>query len=309
MQQIRDLHSLHLDGAWLSVGVYDGVHLGHCTILEPMAAGAHAAGSPAVVLTFDPHPAVVLNGPREGFLLTSPAERAERLAELGVDVLVTFPFNREAAATPARAFVETLQAHLGLRQLWVGEGFALGHNREGDIPTLAEYGRELGFSVNAVRPLEMGGAPVSSTRIRGHLAAGEVEAANALLGRAYSLRGTVAPGDGRGRTIGIPTANLSVTAERAVPANGVYAGRARLGGESHPAVTNIGVRPTFEQATPRRTVETHLLDFEGDLYGREVELSFAARLRGEQKFDGVEALVTQIHADIERAREVVGEEG
>ncbi|MBI3158724.1 MAG: bifunctional riboflavin kinase/FAD synthetase [Chloroflexi bacterium] len=307
MQHTHNLQTLSLNGAWLSVGVYDGVHLGHRAVLEPMIAAAHAAAAPAAVLTFDPHPAVVFSGPRDDFLLTTPAERADLMDALGVDVLITFPFSQAAAATPARQFVESLHAHLGLSQLWVGEGFAMGHNRQGDIATLADYGKELGFAVRAIPPLEMDGAAVSSTRIRAHLAGGDVEAANALLGRAYSLRGVVVRGDGRGRTIGIPTANLSIPTERAVPANGVYAGWAKVGEAQWPAVTNIGVRPTFASDAPMRTVETHLLDYEGDLYGRELELSFTARLRGEQKFSGVEALVAQIHADIARAREVVGE--
>lgn len=303
MLHTRDLESLSLVGAYLSVGVFDGVHRGHRAILEPMVAAARAVGATAVALTFDPHPAVVFSGPREGFLLTSPDERAVYLERLGVDVLITYPFSRDAAATPARQFVEVLKRHLGFSKLWVGHDFAMGYKREGDVPTLKALGAEMGFEVHAIAALENGEGPISSTRIRQHLAAGEVESANALLGRPYSLRGVIIRGDGRGRTIGIPTANLQLSPDRATPANGVYAGWAVVGKERVMAVTNIGVRPTFEHAAPRRTLEAHLLDFDRDLYGLEIELEFTARLRGEQKFSGVDALVTQIHADIQQARQ------
>ncbi|TAK14335.1 MAG: bifunctional riboflavin kinase/FAD synthetase [Anaerolineae bacterium] len=303
MQHTRDLQSLSLTNTFLSVGVFDGVHRGHRAILEPMVAAARAAGTTAVALTFDPHPTVVFSGPRDGFLLTSPEERAELLGALGLDVLITFPFSRDAAATPARDFVEALHARLGLKELWVGHDFAMGYKRQGDVSTLRALGAELGFTVNAVPALENGDGPISSTRIRQHLAAGEVQFANSLLGREYSLRGVVIRGDGRGRTIGIPTANLNIPPDRATPANGVYAGWAQIGAERVMAVTNIGLRPTFEQAAPRRTVEAHLLDFDRDLYGTELALSFAARLRGEQKFSDIDALVAQIRNDIEQARQ------
>lgn len=302
MQHTRNLQTLSLNDSWVTVGVYDGVHRGHRALLEPLVAGARAAGAPAVALTFDPHPAVVFSGPQEDFLLSSPEERAALLGELGLDVVITYPFSQAAAAIPALDFMKTLQAHLGLRHLFVGHDFALGHKRQGDAATLAAYGEQLGYRLHAIPALEMAGAPVSSSRIRAHLHAGEIEAANALLGRAYRVQGLVLRGAGRGRTIGIPTANLNISASHAIPANGVYAGWAHLAGERIPAVTNIGLRPTFENAAPARTIEAHLLDYEGDLYGRSLELTFDARLRGERKFPGVEALVAQIQADILEAR-------
>ncbi len=305
MQHTRNLQTLYLTNAWLTVGVYDGVHRGHRALLEPMVAAAHAAGAPAVALTFDPHPAVVFSGPQTDFLLTSPEERAARLAELGVDVVITYPFSQAAAAIPAREFMETLRAHLGLNHLWIGYDFALGHKRQGDAAALTDYGQQLGYRVARVPALELDGAPVSSSRIRAALQAGEIQTANDLLGRAYSLQGVVLRGAGRGRTIGIPTANLNVAADRVVPANGVYAGWVQLEGERIPAVTNVGLRPTFESDAVARTIEAHLLDYEGDLYGRSLELTFEARLRGEQKFPGVEALVAQIRADIEAGREIL----
>ncbi len=295
-----------MDDSWLTIGAFDGVHQGHREILRKLTAGAHAVGAPAVVLTFFPHPMAVLHGPQFSFYLTTPEEKAFLLAEQGVDVVITHLFNRQLASTSARRFMTDLQAHLGIKQLWVGYDFALGRNREGDVDGLRRLGEEMGYALEVVSPVGADGEVVSSSQIRALLLAGEVGRAGDLLGWPYLITGEVVRGEGRGRKIGVPTANLKVWEERMVPGSGVYACRARLRGTPHLAVANIGVRPTFEAHPVAPRVEAHLLDFEGDLYGQEMELEFLERLRGEVRFPDAEALAAQIQVDIGQAREVLG---
>jgi riboflavin kinase/FMN adenylyltransferase len=305
MQHHHSLDTLSLPNSWLTIGVFDGVHCGHQQIIRDLVAGAHAAALPAVVLTFDPHPAAILRPQANLQSLTSPDERAALLGELGVDHVITHPFNRAVAALSAEDFLRQLKAHLGFTHFRVGYDFKMGRDRAGDIPRLRELGEQMGYALSVADPLTRGDAPVSSSRIRAALADGRVEEAAAQLGRRYAVSGAVVPGAQRGRSIGIPTANVAVPAGRAVPAYGIYACLVQVDGQTYGAATNIGVRPTFETSPVPPTVEAHLLDFDQDIYGREVRLEFAARLRGEQKFDGVAALVAQIHADIARTREVL----
>lgn len=307
MQHFASLQAAQLQHAWLTIGAFDGVHLGHQQILQQLTARAHAKAAPAVVLTFNPHPQEVLRGPRSRFYLTTPQQQAEQFAALGVDVLIAHPFTGETAATSARDFVGQLKQHLGLAQLWVGHDFALGRNREGDFAALSALGAEVGFSVHAVPALELDGGVVSSSRIRDLIAAGEVAAAKRLLGRPFALQGPVVAGAQRGRSIGIPTANLAADEKQALPANGVYVTRARLGAQTWGAVTNVGLRPTFEDGAPAPVVEAHLLDYAGgEFYGERMTLEFLSRLRPEQRFDGVQALLAQIQQDIAAARAQLG---
>jgi riboflavin kinase / FMN adenylyltransferase len=301
----HSLDDVSLDECWLTIGVFDGVHRGHQEILTGLAASARQAGLPAAALTFHPHPAAVLGRGTGLRYLTLPEERAALLADLGMDLVITLPFTRELADLTAETFMSRLRDRLGVSRLRVGYDFALGRDRKGDVPALTEIGRRLGYTVETVPAVTNGEQVVSSSLVRSRLAAGEVESAAAALGRPYALSGPVVRGDGRGRKIDIPTANLAVPPEKVVPANGVYACRAWLGGESHPAVTNVGVRPTFtpEQVTP--AVEAHILDFDAEIYSRELRLEFVARLRDEMKFPGVQALVEQIRADISRARDLL----
>ncbi len=305
MRHFESLEQVSLSNAWLTIGSFDGVHRGHQEILRRLTAGARASASPAVVLTFHPHPSVVLRGSSGPVYLTSPQERAALLDGLGIDVVVTQAFDRRLASTPARDFVARLVEHLGLRSLWVGYDFALGRGREGNIPTLRRLGEEFGFQVEIVPPVTLGAQIVSSSLIRATLAAGNVEEAARLLGRPYRVAGDVVHGDGRGKTIGVPTANLAVWAEQIVPGVGVYACRARTGDQIRPAAVNIGVRPTFDGQTVTPQVEAHLLDWESDLYGKRVQLDFIARLRGEQRFPNVQALVAQIHQDLLATRQIL----
>lgn len=284
----------------LTIGSFDGVHRGHCHLIDSMTHEAHAAGRVAVAVTFDPHPGALL-GRRPQATLSTIEERALLLSELGVDLLVVLPFTPTVAGTPALRFVTGLCQHLRMAELWAGPDFALGHRRMGDVPRLRRLGQRMGFRVRVIEPLQWMGSAVSSTRIRAALTGGDVEEANGCLGRPYRLSGVVVRGRGLGRTMGIPTANLEPPPGRLIPANGVYAGLAHTERDGEwSAVVNVGVRPTI--SADRLTVEAHLLDFEGDLYDQSLAVDFVARLRDEEVFPSLNALVEQIQADIVRAR-------
>lgn len=296
---------------YVTIGVFDGVHRGHQRLITEMVEAAHSTNSVAIALTFDPHPAVALGRePKPLPLLTTMEERAELLAALGLDLLVVLPFTSATARTPAADFVEAFMSHLCLTELWVGHDFALGYRREGSVSFLRRLGAARGFTVCVVEPLAWGGAPVNSSRVRAALRAGDIHQATGCLGRPYRLAGIVVHGDGRGGGISVPTANLSPLPERLVPAGGVYACLAhteRL--ETHPAVVNIGARPTFAGVSDSQelAVEAHLLDFDADLYGQTLALDFIARLRDERAFPTASALVAQIHKDIAQAQVVLGD--
>jgi riboflavin kinase/FMN adenylyltransferase len=304
MQHLTSLETINLRRTWLTIGVYDGVHRGHRTIINQLTAGAHAVGAPAVVLSFHPHPARVLNPHSSLQYLTTPERRAELFGDLGIDVVVTLPFTHDFAQQPGRAFLASLHTRLDIEALWVGYDFAMGRNRDTDAQALQALSGTFGFQLNIVHPVAHAGEVISSSRIRSLLLTGEIAAANQLLGWQYCLSGAVIPGDGRGRTIGIPTANLDFWDEQVLPASGVYACRAAVDGQEYLAATNIGVRPTFDGGN-RRHVEAHLLDADLDLYGKSLRLTFIERLRGEIKFPNVQALVSQINQDIEHTRRLL----
>ncbi len=230
-------------------------------------------------------------------------ERLELLRATGVDFVATITFTSSLAQLSGREFLSTLENVLQVKHVIVGPGFALGRGRETDSRQLAELGLELGFVFEVVPPLVEDGAVISSSAIRDALATGDVRRAAHLLGRRFSLTGPVVHGDRRGGSIGFPTANIGIGADRCLPGDGVYATRAFVGEAMFPSATNIGLRPTF--GVNGRTVETHLIDFEGDLYGREIRIEFVERLRGEERFAGVEALKAQIAQDVQRAREIL----
>jgi len=286
--------------AVLTMGKFDGLHLGHQRLIGTAVERARDLGMISAVLTWDPHPNAVLRPDQPLRLLTTVEERAEQIAALGPDLLIVAPFTRETMATAAQDYMAQICAALPLRELWVGEDFAMGRGRAGDVPSLMAIGRDLGFAVGAVSKIVIDGAPVSSSRVRELLGAGDVGGAVPLLGRPFGLRGVVVEGDKRGRQIGFPTANVAIDPDHVLPADGVYACLVEHEGRRLLAVTNIGVRPTFNGL--RRTVEAHLLDWSGDLYGRSIRVEFVQRLRGEQKFSGVEALVAQIRQDADKAR-------
>jgi riboflavin kinase/FMN adenylyltransferase len=288
----------------VTIGAFDGVHRGHQYLIRQLREQAETTGQVPVVLTFYPHPEMVLCGFRPGFYLTLPDEKARLLGDLGVELVVTHPFNEEIRHIRAADFVKNLLTHLKMASLWIGANFALGYKREGNVAFLQAQGQQLGFDVRVVDLMDAGGERVSSSRIRQALINGQVTEAGRLLGRPYRISGTVVKGDERGRTIGFPTANLDIKEEQAVPAGGVYAGWAQVGSDRYPSVANIGVRPTFD-GIGKMTIEAHLLDYSGDLYGQEISLSFTERLRDEKKFSGIEELVSQIQRDIIKGRELL----
>lgn len=289
----------------LSIGVFDGVHPGHRTVLTRAMADAAAIGGTAVALTFDPHPARFLRPENAPRLLTSTAHKARLIEAIGVPALLIVPFDAEFAAQSPDAFVRRLAgAARPLRQICVGENWAFGKGRAGDVSLLRRLGAEIGFAVAEIPAVRIDGAVVSSTRIREAVERGDLAAARRLLGRDYTILGTVEPGDRLGRTIGFPTANLRAHNEQ-FPPDGVYAVRVSGGGDRWPGVANIGFRPTVATGTAERKLEVHLLDFSGDLYGRDLEVDFIRFLRGEKKFAGLDALKAQIARDAADARAVL----
>lgn len=296
-------------GVVLTIGVFDGVHLGHQDLIRRVVERARTLKARAVVLTFHPHPRSVVAPRSHWGYLCSLEERIARIAELGVDLLMVLRFTPELAAMPAEDFVRKLAGHLPLLELHVGADFGLGKDRQGDVALLQRLGRELGFALYPVSPVCLDGRVVSSTHIRALILAGQVAEAGRWLGRRFSLRGEVVSGAGRGRQLGFPTANLHLHPRQLLPADGVYAVWVRLppawGWPSpHPGLAYIGRRPTFGPG--RRAVEIHLLDFSGDLLGCELRADFVERLRPEQTFPGPAELVAQMERDAARVREILG---
>jgi riboflavin kinase/FMN adenylyltransferase len=304
MHRYESLDEVSFSDSWLTIGVFDGVHRGHQQLVSRLVSGAHDEGTAAIVLTFAPHPALILGG-REIRCLTTAAERADLLARLGVDALITEPFTRELSRVSAEDFVRRLKERLGLRHLLIGYDFALGNGREGNSSRLKEIGRELGFVVEVVEAMGDDSGVFSSTEIRKLVFLGQVAEAAHLLGHAYALSGTVVHGDGRGHRINVPTANLAYPPEKVIPANGIYACWARLPAGVYRAAVNIGINPTFTPDKPTPSVEAHLLDFAGEIYGQTMRLDFVARLRDEIRFGSVDALVQQIQTDVGQVRKLL----
>jgi riboflavin kinase/FMN adenylyltransferase len=291
-------------GAVATVGNYDGIHLGQRAVLERVVERARRLGRPALAITFQPHPLRVLAPERAPRRLTTDVQQGRLLAGLGLDALYVLEFTPELASWSAERFVrEILAGRLAVHELHVGSRFTFGRGRQGSLALLERLGPELGLRAFGVPELEVGGAPVSATRIRGALAGGRVEEAAELLGRPYAVDGRVVEGDRRGRTLGFPTLNLATTNE-ILPADGVYVTEADFParGERVPGVANVGLRPTIGlDVAP--LVEAHLLDFDRECYGEEAEIRFLARLRPERRFPSLAALTEQIARDVRSARE------
>lgn len=284
----------------LTIGVFDGVHRGHQHLIGRLRAAAAAADLASVVVTFHPAPISVLRPDIRLSYITTLEERLALLRAQGVDEVGRLTFTSDLAQVSARDFVSGLREELDMRLLIGGPDLAVGRAREGTVEWLRAFGAEHSFSVETVAHISDGGHKMGSSGIREALVAGDVETAGRLLGRPYAVHGPVVHGFQRGRTIGFPTANLAVAADLAIPAYGVYVTRAYLNERAYPAVTNIGRRPTFDDGPP--SVETHLLDLDLDLYDQEMRIELLARLRGEQKFTGVEELFAQIGRDVAQAR-------
>jgi riboflavin kinase/FMN adenylyltransferase len=304
MIHVRSIDDISLQNSWLTIGVFDGVHRGHQEVVQRLTSGAKQAGAPAVVVTFWPHPATVVGGGRVR-CLTTDDERAALLASFGVDAVVTHAFDATVAATSARDFVAGLQNRLGFRHLLIGYDFALGKDREGNGSRLVEIGRNLGYTVDVVPALGDESGVISSTEIRKLVATGEVAEAAKLLGHRYSLHGPVVHGDSRGRELGFPTANIDYPPEKILPANGVYACWAWVDERPYEAAINVGIRPQFHSGAEAPLVEAYVLDFDRQIYAEDLRLEFVVRLRDEQKYGSVPALVEQIQRDVDLTHKIL----
>ena len=304
--RLEPLRPLGLGPVAVAVGNFDGVHRGHQVLVSEALSAARGGAGGALVLTFDPHPSRVLSPDRAPSTLMTLEQRLEALGRAGADRVAVLPFDRELAQRSPAAFARAvLRDALSAKVVVVGEHFRFGHERSGDLAALRALGDELGFSVQGIPPVLYQGVPISSTRIREALARGAVRSVSEMAGRPYLVEGRVVAGAGRGRALGIPTANLEPLNEL-LPCRGVYAGRCRRrDGAAGPwrAVFNVGHRPTF--GAGEVVLEAHLLDFDGDLYGATLYAEFVERVRDEQRFEGPEPLARQIRRDIEKARELM----
>ncbi len=289
----------------LTIGVFDGVHLGHQHLLAHLRDEAQRMGCLSGVITFKSHPKTVLSTENKLLWLNDLETRINLLRGLGMDVVVALPFSSELAQLTARRFVQLLKDHLKMRGLIIGPDFALGKGREGDAEKLRLLGKEIGFSVEVIPAVVIDGQVVSSSAIRQALAQGDMSRVEKLFGRYFSLSGQVVSGDGRGRALGFPTANLEVKPEQALPSDGVYVTIAHVDHKLIPSVTNIGVRPTFEGN--KRVVETYLLDYKAELLGQRFTIDLADKLRDERHFDAPEELKAQIARDVAQARQILSE--
>ena len=316
MEVLRDLSACPRPpaGTAVTIGAYDGVHLGHRAVIAEVRRRAAERGLATAVVTFDRHPASVVRPESAPRLLTDLDQKLELLADTGVDYCLVITFDEARSQESAEDFVrEVLAGCLAARVVVVGEDFHFGHGRSGNVKLLADMGVDLGFDVEGLDLVDRAGVAadaegdrVSSTRIRHALAAGELAEANALLGRPYEIRGVVAHGDERGRDLGFPTANVSVPGDILLPADGIYAGWfERADGSVHRAAISLGRRPTFYAEAHASLLEAHLLDFAGDLYGERVKVRFVAHLRGEVRFESVDALIAQIGRDCDEVRRIL----
>jgi len=307
MQRVESLEQVQGNHPTVvTVGMFDGIHRGHEYLIQQLVEQAHTHDQQVAVISFFPHPDVVLQNITGRYYLTSIDQKTALLQSMGVDILVLHPFDAQVRQMRAALFVDRLLDHLNMQALWATENFALGYEREGNIDFLRQQGQEKNFTVRTVDLVTPSDPPekISSTRIRNALAEGDLVSVETWLGRPYAVRGEVVHGDHRGRTIGFPTANVQSWAQQLIPANGVYACHVTHQDTEYIAAVNVGQRPTFDG--DGITVEAHLLDFDGDLYGETLTVTFLHRLRGEQKFDGIDALIAQIRADAERTRDLLG---
>lgn len=308
MQIFQDLDQITApyERAYITLGNFDGVHLGHQILFSEVVSRAHRHEGTSIAITFEPHPLKIVR-PDKGIKLISTYEQKLELIELAnIDILIVLPFNKEFAATPAEAFIDRLLSSTGITELVVGYDYAFGRGRQGDIPFLKAQGREKGFAVSVVEPFYVDDMLVSSTKIRQLVSEGRMRDVRKLLGRYYQIRGTVQMGKKRGGSvIGFPTANLYIDEEDLCPKHGVYVTQVIYGGKCYGGVLNIGYNPTFEGQ--KLSAETHIFDFDKDIYGHPIKINLLRFLRDEMKFSGPQELAAQIGRDIEQAKEVLDE--
>jgi riboflavin kinase/FMN adenylyltransferase len=291
----------------ITVGVFDGVHLGHKQLISELRKQADRKGMLSGIVTFRQHPEDLFNSKTKLPFLTDIETRARLLRDEGIDIIVLLSFTRELSRLDSRSFIGLLVKYLKMRGIVIGPDFALGKDREGDVAALNRLGDEMGFAVTVVPPLKINGEVVSSTSIRKAMAEGDMEKVHRLTGRYFSLHGKVVAGTGRGEGLGFPTANLDVNSGQALPPDGVYAGLAHINGKIYQSMTNVGKDPTFGAA--ERTIESYLIDYSGDLYGHEISVDFVARLRNEKKFSSVEELKKQVAEDVRRGKTILESAG
>ncbi len=301
--EFSDLPAIFTRKACITIGNFDGVHLGHQAIISKMVKLANSRGNPLMVITFFPNPFDYFNPDVNSFYLSTPEEKEELLLNLGVDQVFTFKFDSDFANLLPIVFLSELKHKLGLETLVVGEDFALGKNRQGTISVLKKIGEELTFRVKVLTTIKLGDKAISSTKVRNLLDDGDVVEAAALLGRYYGISGVVIHGSDRGARIGLPTANILHWPKKKLPATGVYATHVTLRGMDFKGITNVGYRPTFEdQSLPN--IETYIFDFDDEIYGEAMRLEFIERIREEKKFSGVDAFLAQIEQDKATARRI-----
>jgi riboflavin kinase / FMN adenylyltransferase len=292
---------------FLGIGVFDGVHLGHQAVISTSAEHARAANGTPVVVTFDPHPEKILRPESAPHLLTATSHKIALIRDLGVGHLLIITFDKQFAATEPEDFVRQLVKHSKpLREICVGHEWSFGKNRRGNLELLKKLGAQFDFDVLGIPPVTVNGELVSSTTIREAVEAGDLGKAAEMLGREYTILATVVRGDDLGKKIGFPTANLSAHNEQ-FPPNGVYFAEAKLDGVVYPGVVNLGYRPTVSSSKTERVLEIHLLDFERDIYGKDVEVRFIRYMRPEKRFENIDALVRQIGRDVQQARNSLAE--
>lgn len=301
--RFEKLEVLPYQHSFITIGNFDGVHRGHQSLINELVYKTNSHLNPVIVVTFYPNPSDFFQPDIESFYLSTPAEKEADLCRLGVDRVITFQFDQDFANLTAREFLSALKQKLGLDLLVVGEDFAMGKNRQGTIDVIRSIGQEMSFSVETIEPLNLGSEIISSTKIRQCLDAGDLVSVKEMLGRPYAISGVVTEGSDRGSRIGLPTANITHWPKKKLPAIGVYATHVEVNAEKYYGITNVGYRPTFEdQSLPN--IETHILDFDGNIYGEKLTLKFIQKIRDEQKFSGVDAFLAQIERDKATAREI-----
>jgi riboflavin kinase / FMN adenylyltransferase len=299
---------LQKKGGWITIGSFDGVHVGHKEIIHSLIEGSQKENSASIVVTFFPNPIVHLKNIEEPFYLTLPVEKDKILSQLGVDSILTIRFDHAVSRLSPKDFISILHKQLNFTHLIIGYDFRLGADRAGGFSTLEEIGQEMGFSVHLIDALMLNKQPVSSSRIRTAIKNGDLEIANKMLGYPYNITGQVVHGDGRGKKIGLPTANISVWKGKLLPKNGVFAAFANMGGSKYPTVISIGVRPTFYDQPKVQTIEAHILNFSDQIYNKHITIEFISRLRDEIKYESVEDLMKQVRKDIINTKEILKSE-
>ena len=292
----------------ITIGSFDGLHVGHQTIIHRLVEDAHQNEQKAAVVTFFPNPVVFLKKINTPFYLTTNLEKTGLLKQFGVDQTITYPFDAQFSQSSAESFIQKLYKKVPFDTIYIGYDFHFGKNRDGNEQKLSELGQQYGFQVVVQKPVDFNSLPISSSIIRSYVSEGKVDILYPFLNRWYSLMGKVVHGDGRGKELGVPTANIEYESQKLLPPNGIYATRIHIGDEVHPAATNIGFRPTFYNTPSTKTVEAYILDWDRDIYDKIVTLEFVCKLRDEIQYKDRQALIEQIQKDIKETREIIDHE-